>query len=116
MTGLNERIPVPAADIEAGVARRIIDPPVGIRARNWGPADWNASEGQHRHMTLTAIAFRSPGDEPVVLITADATWWRRRSRTRTDGPTSRCSKATNGAPDRTSSSSLCPAGASGARL
>jgi hypothetical protein len=77
MTGLNERIPVPAADIEAGVARRIIDPPVGIRARNWGPADWNASEGQHRHMTLTAIAFRSPGDEPVVLITADATWWRR---------------------------------------
>ncbi len=82
MTALNDRIAVPAADLAVGVARRDIDPPVGIRARNWGPADWNAAEGQHHEMALTALAFRGPDDtddpdDPLVLITADGTWWRR---------------------------------------
>ena len=64
---------------EAGVARRDISPPVGIRARNWGPATWNASEGNHHAMTLTAVALRSAesGGLSYLLLAVDGTWWRR---------------------------------------
>jgi hypothetical protein len=112
MVSLHDRVTVPGFRGLAGVARRDVTPPVGIRARNWGPADWNASRGTHRAMTLTAIALaqETPGDasscstpdgaahpeqvrtpdgaahpeptaaprvEPLVMITVDATWWRR---------------------------------------
>ncbi|MFE4463912.1 hypothetical protein ACFRCR_02230 [Oerskovia sp. NPDC056781] len=118
MVSLHDRVTVPGFRGLAGVARRDVTPPVGIRARNWGPADWNASRGTHRAMTLTAIALaqETPGNassrrtpdgaarpasgsvpdgaahperltrpehtgaprvEPLVLITVDATWWRR---------------------------------------
>ncbi|MBD7952332.1 hypothetical protein [Oerskovia rustica] len=115
MVSLHDRVTVPGFRGLAGVARRDVTPPVGIRARNWGPADWNASRGTHRAMTLTAIALaeeQAPGSgvsparrtpdgaahpaqvgtpgsaahpertgaprgEPLVMITVDATWWRR---------------------------------------
>jgi len=77
MASLHDRVPVPAFHGFAGVATRDVSPPLGIRARNWGPADWDAAEGQHRAMTLTAVALASAGGEPVVAISVDGTWWRR---------------------------------------
>lgn len=63
---------------EAGVARRDITPPVGIRAKNWGAARTDVSTGSHRPLTLTALALRSDaGSDPVVLITVDLCVWRR---------------------------------------
>ncbi|TGJ95251.1 hypothetical protein DLJ96_16760, partial [Actinotalea fermentans ATCC 43279 = JCM 9966 = DSM 3133] len=66
MVSLHDRVTVPGFRGLAGVARRDVTPPVGIRARNWGPADWNASRGTHRTMTLTAIALaqESAGTSP----------------------------------------------------
>lgn len=63
MVSLHDQVKVPGFRGLAGVARRDVTPPVGIRARNWGPADWNASRGTHRAMTLTAIALaqETPG-------------------------------------------------------
>lgn len=63
---------------EAGVARRDITPPVGIRAKNWGAARTDVSTGNHRPLSLTALALRSsPDSDPLVLITADLSVWRR---------------------------------------
>ncbi len=62
---------------EAGVGRRDITPPVGIRAKNWGAARSDVSTGVHRPLTLTALAMREgPTAEPLVLITADLSVWR----------------------------------------
>ncbi|MBB4660929.1 hypothetical protein [Conexibacter arvalis] len=68
----------------AGVARRDITPPPGIRARNWGPATWDVAAGVHRPLTLSALALAAAGEEgapaagerPLVLIEADLGWWR----------------------------------------
>jgi hypothetical protein len=63
---------------EVGAGRRDITPPVGIRAKNWGAARSDVSTGTHRPLTLTALALRSDaGAEPVVLVTADLSVWRR---------------------------------------
>ncbi|MFE7407039.1 hypothetical protein [Isoptericola sp. NPDC057559] len=77
MATLHDRVPVPAFHGLAGVATRDVSPPVGIRARNWGPADWDAAEGQHRSMALTAVALAGADGDPVVTMTVDGTWWRR---------------------------------------
>jgi hypothetical protein len=61
----------------AGVARRDITPPLGIRNRNWGPATSDVAAGVHRPLTLTALALRGGDGPPVLLVAADATWWRR---------------------------------------
>src|SRR5690606_19350770 len=47
------------------------------RAKNWGPAVWEASEGTHREMTLTALALGAVDGAAHVMIAIDATWWRR---------------------------------------
>lgn len=73
MTTLGSKIKPRAFAGTAGIARRDITPPVGICARNWGPANWSASEGSHRPMTLTAVVL---GDAPLVVLALDATWWR----------------------------------------
>lgn len=63
---------------EAGVARRDITPPVGIRAKNWGAARTDVSTGAHRPLTLTALALRSDASSaPVVLISVDQCVWKR---------------------------------------
>ncbi|MBD5785472.1 hypothetical protein IF650_04695 [Cellulosimicrobium terreum] len=79
MVALHDRAEVPAFHGLAGVARRDVTPGPGIRARNWGPADWDVSEGAHRSLTLTAVALAeesAPGSL-LVLVTIDGTWWRR---------------------------------------
>lgn len=65
-------------EVLAAVARRDITPAAGIRARNWGPADWDCADGVHQALTLTAVVFRTVTDsEPLVMIAVDGTWWRR---------------------------------------
>lgn len=76
-TALGARIRVPRSAVRVGVARRAITPPVGIRAKNWGPADWERSEGAHRPFTLTALALTGADERPRVLLAVDGTWWRR---------------------------------------
>lgn len=75
MTELGARLAVPRTDAPIGVARRDITPPAGIRAKNWGPADWERSEGTHRPFTATALAVGA--EDPLVLVAVDGTWWRR---------------------------------------
>jgi len=79
MVALHERAEVPAFHGLAGVARRDVTPAAGIRARNWGPADWDVAEGAHRTLTLTAVALAEAGGEdvPLVIVAVDGTWWRR---------------------------------------
>jgi len=80
MVQVGARGVVPGFDGLVGVATRDITPPVGIRARNWGPADWDAATGAHAPFVLTAIAFASDQDgptAPLLMITLDGTWWRR---------------------------------------
>lgn len=74
---LGARIRIPRTRARIGVARRDITPPVGIRAKNWGPADWERSEGAHRPFELTALAVIAADDLPRVLLAVDGTWWRR---------------------------------------
>lgn len=74
---LGDSIRVPRTRARVGVARRDITPPVGIRAKNWGPADWERSEGAHRPFELTALAVIAADERPRVLLAVDGTWWRR---------------------------------------
>jgi hypothetical protein len=76
-TAIGDRIRIPRTRARIGVARRDITPPVGIRAKNWGPADWERSEGAHRPFELTALAVIGGDDRPRVLLAVDGTWWRR---------------------------------------
>ncbi|WP_096359357.1 hypothetical protein [Microbacterium sp. TPU 3598] len=76
-TRLGARIRIPRTRARIGIARRDITPPVGIRAKNWGPADWERSEGAHRPFELTALAVIAADDRPRVLLAVDGTWWRR---------------------------------------
>lgn len=59
-----------------GVARVDVTPPVGIRNRNWGAATQDTSNGTHRTLTATAIAF---GDDSakLVIVAVDGSHWRR---------------------------------------
>lgn len=76
-TQIGDRIRVPRSELRVGVARRDITPPTGIRAKNWGPADWERSEGAHRPFELTALALIGDDRRPRVLLAVDGTWWRR---------------------------------------
>ncbi|MGW9159103.1 hypothetical protein [Microbacterium sp. NPDC055665] len=76
-THLGDRIRIPRTRARIGVARQDITPPVGIRAKNWGPADWERSEGAHRPFELTALAVIGGDERPRLLLAADGTWWRR---------------------------------------
>lgn len=70
-------IRVPRTRARIGLARRDITPPLGIRAKNWGPADWERSEGVHRPFELTALALVGDDERPRLLLAVDGTWWRR---------------------------------------
>ena len=52
MVTIGDRVTVPVFRGLAGVAGRDITAPVGIRARNWGPATWDAATGVHQPMVL----------------------------------------------------------------
>lgn len=76
-TAIGDRLRVPRTRARVGVARRDITPPVGIRAKSWGPADWERSEGTHRPFELTALAIVAADQRPRLLLAVDGTWWRR---------------------------------------
>lgn len=76
-TAWGHRIRVPRSTLGVGVARRDITPPEGIRAKNWGPAEWERSEGAHRPFTLSALALVGSDERPRILLAVDGTWWRR---------------------------------------
>lgn len=76
-TRIGDRIRVPRTRARIGVARRDVTPPIGIRAKNWGPADWERSEGAHRPFELTALSLIGDDLRPRLLLAVDATWWRR---------------------------------------
>lgn len=60
-----------------GVARREINPPLGIYARNWGAGRTDKAVGFHRSLTLTCLTLQShPDKQPLVLIAADLGWWK----------------------------------------
>ncbi len=61
-----------------GAARTDITPPVGIYAKNWGAAVHDKAEGIHRPLSATAIAIDKDGRDPLVLLSLDLGWWRRR--------------------------------------
>lgn len=77
MVSMHHQVITPAVDTFVGIARRDITPPEGIRARNWGPATWDASVGHHHTMTLTALALGERIEARQLIIGLDATWWRR---------------------------------------
>lgn len=77
MVELKDRYKTPAADTMVGISRQDITPPEGIRAKNWGPAEWEESVGQHHSMTLTALAIGGELQDTMLVIGLDATWWRR---------------------------------------
>lgn len=60
-----------------GLAQVDITPPVGIRNKNWGPAESEVASGVHRPFVATALALQRPDADPLVLIGVDGTWWRR---------------------------------------
>lgn len=74
---LGDRHHVPRSTLAVGIARRDITPPAGIRAKNWGPADWECSDGAHRPFELTALALTGHDGRTRVLLAVDGTWWRR---------------------------------------
>lgn len=74
---VGDRHRVPRSTLSVGIARRDITPPAGIRAKNWGPADWECSDGAHRPFELTALALTGRDRRPRVLLAVDGTWWRR---------------------------------------
>ncbi|WP_039924217.1 hypothetical protein, partial [Leifsonia aquatica] len=74
MTELGARLAVPRTDAPVGVARRDVTPPTGIRAKNWGPADWPEDRQQAlrrpRHDGRTRHAVVVPGEVDVVHAVA----------------------------------------------
>lgn len=76
-TVIGDRVRTPRTRASIGIARRDITPPTGIRAKNWGPADWERSEGAHRPFELTALAVIGGDRRPRLLLAVDGTWWRR---------------------------------------
>ena len=58
---------------QIGFARRDITPPFGIYGRMWGASHHDQSEGTHKPLFVTAMAFRaSASDTPAVLVGVDA--------------------------------------------
>ena len=56
-----------------GFARRDITPPFGIYGRMWGASNHDKSEGSHKPLYVTAMAFRDgAGSTPALLVGIDA--------------------------------------------
>ncbi len=63
-----------------GVSRWDITPGLDVSAKNWGAAKHWFAQGVHHRLTGTALAL-SPGDcngQPLLLLSLDLGWWRRR--------------------------------------
>lgn len=56
-----------------GFSRREITPPFGIYGRMWGASSHDKSEGSHKALYVTAMAFASsPHEKPALLVGVDA--------------------------------------------
>jgi len=56
-----------------GFSRRDITPPFGIYGRMWGASSHDKSEGSHKALSVTAMAFSSDKEiKPAVLVGVDA--------------------------------------------
>lgn len=56
-----------------GFARRDITPPFGIYGRMWGASNHDKSEGTHKPLYVTVMAFRSSAEQtPALLVGIDA--------------------------------------------
>lgn len=68
--------PTSALRARIGLSRVDITPPVGIYARNWGAAETDVSDANHRALTLNAMTLESAaGGPPLVLIDGDLGYW-----------------------------------------
>ncbi|HPD32259.1 MAG TPA: neutral/alkaline non-lysosomal ceramidase N-terminal domain-containing protein [Phycisphaerae bacterium] len=68
----------PSAAVHLGVARRRIDPPSGIYARNWGAARHDTAEGIHGSLLATVLVIRGQGSpDPLILASLDLGWWQQ---------------------------------------
>jgi len=67
-------ISLPAGQCDLGFARTDITPPVGIYHRNWGAAQHDASEGIHRPLTASALAFAGADSQERLLISLELGW------------------------------------------
>ena len=65
-----------AASLTAGMAQRIINPPIGIRAASWGAAKIHVATGIHNNITTTAMAVKVDGGKFQYLVTVDWGWWQ----------------------------------------
>ncbi len=62
-----------------GIAREEITPPIGIYARNWAASEHDVADDVHRPLTATVLTLQaSRNTEPLVLISLDLGWWRRK--------------------------------------
>jgi hypothetical protein len=67
-----------ASEVVAGVSRRDITPPVGIRTANWGaPGRHEIALGVHEALTVTALALIDVDGRPRFIVSADLGWWRQ---------------------------------------
>jgi len=67
-----------ASDLVAGVSRRDITPPVGIRTANWGAAGRHeVALGIHQPLTVTALVLVDEEGQPHFVVSADLGWWRQ---------------------------------------
>lgn len=68
----------PSAAVHLAVARRRIDPPSGIYARNWGAARHDVAEGVHGSVLATVLVIRGRGSpDPLLLASLDLGWWQQ---------------------------------------
>lgn len=65
-----------SARLKAGIAQRIINPPIGIRTAGWGAAKVFTATGIHNKISTTALAIVSSGEFVQYLVTVDWGWWQ----------------------------------------
>jgi len=68
-----------SAMFTAGVAQRVINPPVGIRSASWGAAKIHVATGIHNNITTTALAVMDESGKFQYLVTVDWGWWQGKS-------------------------------------
>jgi len=64
------------AALQAGMAQRLINPPIGIRAASWGAAKVHTATGIHKGITTTAMAVKTNDAKFQYLVTVDWGWWQ----------------------------------------
>src|SRR6266536_2224434 len=72
----------PYTRCQFGIATRDITPPVGIYARSWGAASWDAAEGVHRPCLATAALIAplegagAQTERQFALVGIDLGWFQ----------------------------------------